>query len=70
MGDDRSQAHDLAGKKPDNVRVMERLWLIEATKYGVPSMDDPVVQRLNAGIGVVFVSACRPRPTSQLQRAV
>ena len=48
--DDWSQAHDLAGEKPDKVKEMARLWLIEAAKNSVLPMDDRVVQRFNAEI--------------------
>ena len=48
--DDWSQAHDLASEKPEKVKEMARLWLIEAAKNSVLPMDDRVVQRFNAEI--------------------
>ena len=39
-GGDYSQARDLAAEQPDMLAELQRLWLIEATKYNVLPMDD------------------------------
>lgn len=44
---DWSQAHDLSKGMPDRLRELQRLWLIEATKYNVLPMDDRTGERLN-----------------------
>ena len=38
--DDWTQAHDLAADQPDKLRELQRLFLIEATKYNVLPLDD------------------------------
>ncbi|MDF1604129.1 arylsulfatase [Nocardioides sp. YIM 152315] len=43
---DFSQARDLARQHPDKLRDLQRLWLIEATKYNVLPMDDRTSERL------------------------
>jgi arylsulfatase len=45
---DWSQARDLAKEMPEKLRELQRLWLIEATKYNVLPLDDRRVERLNA----------------------
>ncbi|BFU46218.1 arylsulfatase [Krasilnikovia sp. MM14-A1004] len=45
---DWTQAHDLAAQMPDKLRDLQRLFLIEATKYNVLPLDDRRVERLNA----------------------
>jgi arylsulfatase A-like enzyme len=60
---DFSQAQDLAKEMPDKLRELQRLWLIEATKYNVIPLDDRTAERANPEI------AGRPqliRGTSQL----
>ena len=60
---DWTQANDLAARMPDRLRDLQRLWLIEATKYNVLPLDDRTVERANPDI------AGRPqlvRGTSQL----
>jgi hypothetical protein len=42
---DYSQAHDLAADKPNMLAKLQRLWLIEATKYNVLPMDDRTGER-------------------------
>ena len=42
---DYSQARDLAAENPDMLAKLQRLWLIEATKYNVLPMDDRLVER-------------------------
>ena len=49
-GSDYSQAHDLAADNPEMLRKLQRLWLIEATKYNVLPMDDRTGERLNPEI--------------------
>jgi arylsulfatase len=47
---DYSQAHDLAAEMPDKLHELQRLWLIEATKYNVIPLDDRTAERANADI--------------------
>jgi arylsulfatase len=47
---DWSQANDLSKKMPDKLHQLQRLWLIEATRYGVLPLDDRVAERLNADL--------------------
>jgi arylsulfatase A-like enzyme len=44
---DYSQAHDLAADNPEMLAKLQRLWLIEATKYNVLPIDDRGAERLN-----------------------
>jgi arylsulfatase len=44
-GSDYSQAHDLAADRPEMLAKLQRLWLIEATKYNVLPIDDRSVDR-------------------------
>jgi arylsulfatase A-like enzyme len=44
---DWSQAHDLSAEHPDKLHELQRLWLIEATRYNVLPLDDRVGERLN-----------------------
>jgi arylsulfatase A-like enzyme len=49
---DWSQAHDLAKEQPERLHELQRLWLIEAVRYGVLPIDDRAAERLdpvNAG---------------------
>jgi arylsulfatase len=49
---DWSQAHDLAREMPSKLHELQRLWLIEAVRYGVLPIDDRAAERLdpaNAG---------------------
>lgn len=60
---DFSQARDLSGEQPGKLAELQRLWLIEAVKYGVLPMDDRGGERLEPTM------AGRPtliRGTSQL----
>jgi hypothetical protein len=43
---DWSQSHDLSKERPDKLHELQRLWLIEATRYGVLPLDDRVAERL------------------------
>jgi arylsulfatase A-like enzyme len=47
---DYSQAHDLSKEQPDKLHELQRLWLIEATKYNVIPLDDRTAERLNAEV--------------------
>jgi len=47
---DFSQAHDLAAEHPDVLARLQRLWLIEATKYDVLPMDDRGAERLEPSL--------------------
>ncbi len=44
---DWTQAHDLAKQMPEKLHELQRLWLIEATKYNVLPLDDRRVERFN-----------------------
>jgi arylsulfatase len=44
---DWSQANDLAKQMPEKLHALQRLWLIEATRYNVLPLDDRVAERLN-----------------------
>jgi arylsulfatase A-like enzyme len=44
---DWSQAHDLAKENPTKLAELQRLWLIEATKYHVIPLDDRSFERFN-----------------------
>jgi arylsulfatase A-like enzyme len=44
---DWSQARDLAKEHPDKLHELQRLWLIEATKYNVLPLDDRSAERVN-----------------------
>ena len=43
---DWTQARDLAQENPDMLRSLQRLWLIEATKYNAIPLDDRQVERI------------------------
>ena len=45
--DDWTQAHDLAAENPEKLAELQRLWLIEATKYNVMPLDDRSFERFN-----------------------
>ena len=47
---DWSQARNVAAEHPDKVRELQRLFLIEATKYNVLPLDDRSAERFNADI--------------------
>ncbi|MGY1458367.1 arylsulfatase [Luteimonas sp. A534] len=47
---DWSQSRDLAEKKPDKLRDLQRLWLIEATRYNVLPLDDRAAERFNSDL--------------------
>jgi arylsulfatase A-like enzyme len=44
---DWSQANNLAKQMPDKLHELQRLWLIEATRYDVLPLDDRGAERLN-----------------------
>lgn len=44
---DWSQAHDLSAAHPEKLHELQRLWLIEATKYNVLPIDDRTGDRLD-----------------------
>ena len=48
--DDWTQAHDLAAEQPEKLAQLQRLFLIEATKYNVLPLDDRRVERFNADL--------------------
>ena len=45
--DDWTQAHDLAAEQPDKLAELQRLFLIEATRYNVLPLDDRRFERFN-----------------------
>ena len=44
---DWSQAHDLSKEMPEKLHELQRLWLIEATKYNVLPLDDRMIEKMN-----------------------
>ncbi len=46
-GKDWSQARDVAAEMPDKLHELQRLWLIEAARYGVLPLDDRTAERFN-----------------------
>lgn len=44
---DWSQANDLSKAMPDKLHELQRLWLIEATRYNVLPLDDDLAKRMN-----------------------
>ncbi len=44
---DWSQSNNLAKQMPEKLLYLQRLWLIEATRYNVLPLDDRVAERLN-----------------------
>ena len=44
---DWSQANDLAKKNPGKLHELQRLWLIEATRYKVLPLDDRMMEKMN-----------------------
>ena len=44
---DWSQAHDLAKEMPQKLHELQRLWLIEASRYKVLPLDDRLMEKLN-----------------------
>ncbi|AUQ03036.1 arylsulfatase [Mycobacterium tuberculosis] len=44
---DWSQAKDLAKEMPEKLHELQRLWLIEATRYNVLPLDDDTASRIN-----------------------
>jgi arylsulfatase A-like enzyme len=47
---DWSQARNLAKEMPEKLHELQRLWLIEATKYNVLPLDDRRIERFNADL--------------------
>jgi arylsulfatase A-like enzyme len=47
---DWTQANDLSAEMPDRLHELQRLWLIEATKYNVIPLDDRSGERLSPDI--------------------
>jgi len=44
---DWAQANDLSKKMPEKLHELQRLWLIEATKYKVLPLDDRMMEKMN-----------------------
>ena len=44
---DWSQSKDLSAEMPDRLRELQRLWLIEATRYKVLPIDDRMLEKIN-----------------------
>jgi len=47
---DWTQAHDLAATQPDKLHELQRLFVLEASKYNVFPLDDRRVERFNADL--------------------
>ena len=47
---DWTQARDLSKELPDKLAELQRLWLIEATRYNVLPLDDDVGKRMNSDL--------------------
>ena len=47
---DWTQAHDLSNEMPDKLHALQRLFLIEATKYNALPLDDRRVERFNSDL--------------------
>jgi hypothetical protein len=47
---DWTQAHDLAAEQPARLADLQRLWLIEVSKYNVLPLDDRRVERFNSDL--------------------
>jgi hypothetical protein len=47
---DWAQANDLSKQMPEKLHELQRLWLIEATRYNVLPMDDDVATRINPDV--------------------
>jgi arylsulfatase A-like enzyme len=47
---DWTQARDLSSEMPEKLHELQRLWLIEATKYNVVPIDDRVGERINSDL--------------------
>ncbi|HXY30676.1 MAG TPA: hypothetical protein VEI06_08180, partial [Gemmatimonadaceae bacterium] len=45
---DWTQANDLSKQMPDKLHELQRLWMIEATRYNVLPLDDAIDKRFNA----------------------
>jgi arylsulfatase A-like enzyme len=45
---DWSQANNLAKQMPEKLHELQRLWLIEATRYNVLPLDDRIAERMNS----------------------
>jgi arylsulfatase A-like enzyme len=45
---DWSQSRDVANEQPEKLHELQRLWLIEATKYNVLPLDDRTIERMNS----------------------
>jgi hypothetical protein len=47
---DWSQARDVSKEHPDKLHELQRLWLIEATRYNVIPLDDRAAERVNPDV--------------------
>ena len=47
---DWTQAHDLAAEQPERLAQLQRLWLLEVSKYNVLPLDDRRVERFNSDL--------------------
>ena len=45
---DWSQSNDLSKQMPEKLHELQRLWLIEATRYNVLPVDDRIAERINS----------------------
>src|SRR5262245_64922369 len=47
---DWSQARDLSKQMPEKLQELQRLWLMEATRYNVLPLDDDLGRRMNSDV--------------------
>ena len=50
--DDWTQARNIAARHPVRLRDLQRLWLLEAAKYGVLPLDDSAGERFNPDLAI------------------
>jgi arylsulfatase A-like enzyme len=50
LNTDWTQAHDVAAEHPEKLAELQRLWLIEAVRYGVLPLDDRRIERFNSDL--------------------
>ena len=69
---DWSQANNLAKQMPEKLHELQRLWLIEATRYNVLPLDDRVAERINPDLAgrPVLIKGNTPDPVRRHGTAV
>jgi arylsulfatase len=48
--DDWTQAYDISGEQPDKLLDLQRLWVMEASRYNVMPLDDRFVERVDPAL--------------------